>query len=75
MRNLNGLNSVKFIEISNSNKTPNVFSTYQLKITFKHLNFAQAIFNVFQTTHTPRFETFKFQNIFIFYLCTTRVIL
>ena len=50
---LNGLNSIKFLEILNSNKTPNIFSTYQLK-----LKRAQAIFNVFQNTHTPRFETF-----------------
>ena len=76
MRNLNGLNSIKFIETLNSNKTPNVSSTYQLKISFKHLNFTQAIFNVFQNTHTPGFETFEFQNILnFFYLCTTRVIL
>ena len=32
---LSGLNSLKFIEILHSNKTPNIFSTYQLKITFK----------------------------------------
>ena len=30
-----GLNSIKFLEIFNSNKTPNIFSIYQLKITFK----------------------------------------
>ena len=29
---LNGLNSIKFLEIFNSNKTPNIFSTYELKI-------------------------------------------
>ena len=36
---LNGLKSIKFLEILNSNKTPNIFSTCQLKITFKPLNF------------------------------------
>ena len=41
---LNGLNSIKFLEILNSNKTPNIFSTYQLKITFKHLIFARKPF-------------------------------
>ena len=35
---LSGLNSIKFLEILNSNKTLNTFSTYQFKITFKHLN-------------------------------------
>ena len=47
---LNGLNSIKFLKILSSDKTPNIFSTYQLKNTFKHLNFAPAIFNVFQNT-------------------------
>ena len=64
---LNGLNSIKFLEILNSNKKPNIFCTYQLKITFKPLNFVRKpFFNVFQNTHTPGFETFKFQNIFIY---------
>ena len=53
---LNGINSIKFLEILNSKKTPNIFSTYQLKITFKHLNFARKpFFNVFQNMHTPGF--------------------
>ena len=56
---LNGLNSTKFLEIVDSNKTPNIFSTYKLKITFKHLIYAQAIFNVFQNTYTPELETFE----------------
>ena len=41
---LNGLNSIKFLEILNSNKTPNILTTYKLKITFKHLNFARKPF-------------------------------
>ena len=62
---LNGLNSIKFLEIFHCNKTPNIFSTYQLKIlTFKFR--ARAILNLFYNTHTPGFETFKFQNIFIY---------
>ena len=63
---LNGLNSIKFLEILNSNKTPDKFSIYQVRITFKHLSFVHGIFNVFQNTHTPGFETFKFQKIFIY---------
>ena len=56
----------KFQKILNSNKTPNIFSTYQLKITFKPLNFAQKPFYVFQNAHTLGFKTLKFQNIFIY---------
>ena len=41
---LNFLNSIKFLDILNSNKTPNIFSTYQLKISFKHLSFARKQF-------------------------------
>ena len=41
---LNGLNSIKFLEILNSNKTPITFSTYEFKITFKHLNFVRKSF-------------------------------
>ena len=41
---LNGLNSIDFLEILNSNKTPNTFSIYKLKIAFKHLNFARKAF-------------------------------
>ena len=41
---LSGLNSIKFLEILNSNKTSNTFSTYQIKITFKPLNFVRKSF-------------------------------
>ena len=41
---LSGLNSIKFLEILNSNKTPNIFSTDQLKITFTLLNFVRKPF-------------------------------
>ena len=47
----------KFLEILTSNKT----STYQ---SFKFP--AQAIFNVFQNTDTPGFETFEYENFFIY---------
>ena len=50
---LNGLNSIKFLEMFNSNKTPNIFSTYQLKITFKHLNFARKPFLMCFKIRTP----------------------
>ena len=36
-----GLNTTKFLEILHSNKTPNKFSSNQLKIAFKHLNFVR----------------------------------
>ena len=38
---LNGLDSSKFSEILYSNATPNKFSIYQVKITFKHLSFVR----------------------------------
>ena len=41
---LSGLHSIKFLEILNSNKTPNTFFTYQLKINFKSLNFVRKPF-------------------------------
>ena len=47
---LNGLNSIKFLEILNSNKTPNIFSIYQLKITF---NFARKPFLMCFKIRTP----------------------
>ena len=50
---LNGLNSMKFLEILNSDKTPNIFSTYQLKITFKPLNFARKLFLMCFKIRTP----------------------
>ena len=50
---LNGLNSVKFLEIVNSNETPNIFSTYQLKITFKRLSFARKPFLMSFEIRTP----------------------
>ena len=50
---LNGLNSIKFREILNSNKTLNIFSTYQLKITFKPLNFTSKPFLMCFKIGTP----------------------
>ena len=50
---LTGLNSIKFLEILNSNKTPNIFSTYQLKITFKPLNFVRKPFLMCFKIRTP----------------------
>ena len=50
---LNGLNSIKFLEILNSNKKPNIFCTYQLKITFKPLNFVRKPFLMCFKIHTP----------------------
>ena len=39
-------NYIKFLEILNSNNTANIFSTNQLKITFKHSNFVRKLFLV-----------------------------
>ena len=50
---LNGLNSIKFLEILNSNKTPNIFCTYQLKIIFKPLNFVRKPFLMCFKIRTP----------------------
>ena len=41
---LKGLDSIKFLEILHSNKTPNKFSNHQLKIAFKHPNFVRKPF-------------------------------
>ena len=41
---LKGLDSTKFLQILHSNKTPNKFSTRQLKIAFKHPNFVREAF-------------------------------
>ena len=50
---LNGLNSIKFLEILNSNKTPDKFSIYQVRITFKHLSFVRKAFLMCFRIHTP----------------------
>ena len=41
---LKGLDSIKFLEILHSNKTPNKFSKNRLKIAFKHPNFVREPF-------------------------------
>ena len=41
---LKGLDKTKFLEILHSNKTPNKFSSHQLKIVFKHPNFVREPF-------------------------------
>ena len=50
---LSCLNPIKFLEILNSSKTPNIFSTYQLKITFKPLNFVRRRFLMCFKIRTP----------------------
>ena len=50
---LSGLNSIKFLEILSSNKTLNIISTYQLKITFKPLNFVLKAFLMCFKIRTP----------------------
>ena len=50
---LSGLNSIKFLETLHSNKTPNIFSTYQLKTTFKPLNFVRKPFLMCFKIRTP----------------------
>ena len=50
------LNSIKFLEILNSNTKPNIFSTYQLKIAFQRSNFLRKPFFMCSKmrTHPPR---------------------
>ena len=43
-RRLKGLEWTKFLEIFNTNKTPNKFLNHQLKIAFKHPNFVREPF-------------------------------
>ena len=57
---LSGLNSIKFLEILNSNKTPNIFSTYQFKITFKPLNFVRKPFLMCFKIRTPLGIEYKY---------------
>ena len=42
-----------FLEILKSNKTPNKFSTDQLKITFKHQNFVREPFQICSKIRIP----------------------
>ena len=62
---LKGLNSGKFLEIVNRNKTPNKFSTQNHFYAFKFLS--QAIFNLFENTHPLGSERLNFR-IFSFIL-------
>ena len=52
-RRFEWLKLIKFLEILNSNKTPNIFSTYQLKITFKPLNVVRKPFLLCFKIRTP----------------------
>ena len=65
---LKGLNSIKFLKILNSNKTPKIFSIYQLKITFKHSNFVRKPFSMCAKIRTP--VGFKHLNFRIFLFIT-----
>ena len=69
---LNGLNSVKFLEIVNSNKTPNIFSTYQLKIIFKHLSFARKPFLMFEIRTPLGLKHLNFRIFSFFYTVSTQ---
>ena len=68
-RRLDGLNSIKFLEILNSNKTPNILSTYQLNITFKPLNFVCKPFLMCFKIRTPL--GLKHSNLKYFHLFDT----
>ena len=58
---LNGLDSSKFSEILYSNKTPDKFSIYQVKITFKHLSFVRkAYLNCRKRQNPPGIEVLNF---------------
>ena len=59
-----GLNSIKFLEILNSNKKPNIFSIHQLKITWKHSTFVRKSFLMCPKIRTPL--GFKHLNFRIF---------
>ena len=62
------LDSTKFLEILQSNKTPNKFWIDQLKITFKCLNFVREAFKICSKIRTlPGSEAFEFQNQFFVY--------
>ena len=50
---LKGLHSTKFLEILKSNKTPNKFSTDELKITLKHKNFVRGPFQICSKLRIP----------------------
>ena len=61
------LDSTKFLEILQSNKTPNKFWIDQLKITFQCLNFVREAFKIRSKIHTPPGpEAFEFQNFFVY---------
>ena len=58
---LNGLDSSKFSEILYSNTTPDKFSIYLVKITFKHLSFVRkAYLNGRKRQNPPGYCSFKF---------------
>ena len=62
------LDSTKFLEILQSNKTPNKFWIDLLKITFKCLNFVREAFKIcFKIRTPPGSEAFEFQNQFFVY--------
>ena len=57
----------KFLEILQSNKTPNKFWIDHLKITFKCLNFVCEAFKICSKIRTPPIsEAFEFQNFFVY---------
>ena len=58
---LNGLDSSKFSEIFYSYTTPDKFSLYQVKITFKHLSFVRKAYLTCRKRHNPPgYSSFKF---------------
>ena len=60
------LDSTKFLEILQSNKTPNKFWIDQLKITIKCLNFLRKAFKICSKIRTPGSEAFEFLNFFVY---------
>ena len=61
------IDSTKFLEILQSNKTPNKFWIDHLKITFKCLNFVCEAFKICSKIRTPPgSEAFEFQNFFVY---------
>ena len=66
---LNGLDSSKFSEILYSNTTPEKFSIYQVKITFKHLRFGRKAYLTCRKLHNsppPDIEVLNFSFLGLF---------
>ena len=72
---MKGLDSTKFLEILKSNKTPNKFSTDQLKIAFKHKNFVREPFQICSKIRIPlHLKHLNCRTFRLFYITSTQTI-